>query len=177
MLTPSGDIKLGDFGLARGMFDESESFLYTPLVATLWYRAPELLLGAEQYSASIDIWAAGCLYAELIRRQPLFPGKSELDQLDTIFRNIGSPTDESWPEFRHLPSCEILTIPLRLPMPDFREKLFPSLTDSEFNLLMQCLTLNPRKRITASDALNHQLFSEIPLAEKFVQNEQNLMGD
>ena len=67
------------------------------MVVTLWYRAPELLLGQRQYSEAIDIWSVGCIFAELILREPIFCGKGELEQLELIFRVLGNPTEETWP--------------------------------------------------------------------------------
>ena len=77
-------LQIGDFGLAREYGSPLRH--YTPIVVTLWYRAPELLLGAKEYSVPIDMWSVGCIFAELITRKPLFPGKSEIDELNRIFK-------------------------------------------------------------------------------------------
>jgi len=77
-------LKLADFGLARAFGVPIRT--YTHEVVTLWYRAPEVLLGARQYSTPIDIWSVGCIFAELVTRKPLFPGDSEIDELYRIFR-------------------------------------------------------------------------------------------
>lgn len=76
--------KVGDFGLAREYGSPLKH--YTPVVVTLWYRAPELLLGSKQYSTHIDVWSVGCIFGELLGMEPMFPGKSEIDQLNKIFK-------------------------------------------------------------------------------------------
>lgn len=75
---------MGDFGLAREYGSPLKH--YTPVVVTLWYRAPELLLGSKQYSTHIDVWSVGCIFGELLGMEPMFPGKSEIDQLNKIFK-------------------------------------------------------------------------------------------
>ncbi len=76
--------QIGDFGLAREYGSPLKQ--YTPIVVTLWYRAPELLLGTKEYSTAIDMWSCGCIMAEFLTRKPLFPGKSEIDELNRIFK-------------------------------------------------------------------------------------------
>lgn len=90
----SGFLKLADFGLARD-FSFPSGMPMTPRVVTRWYRAPELLFGARMYGGAVDIWAAGCIFAELMLRTPFLPGDSDLNQLSTIFRALGTPSD--WP--------------------------------------------------------------------------------
>ena len=95
-----GVLKLCDFGLARlaDCLDPwRDEQAYTPKVVTLWYRAPELLLGQKEYAASVDLWSTGCILSELACRRPLFPGDSEIDQLFRIFRQLGTPSEASWP--------------------------------------------------------------------------------
>ncbi|PNF18039.1 Cyclin-dependent kinase 7 [Cryptotermes secundus] len=91
----NGVLKIGDFGLAK--FYGSPNRIYTHQVVTRWYRAPELLFGARMYGTGIDMWAIGCILAELLLRVPFFPGDSDLDQLTRIFQVLGTPTDEMWP--------------------------------------------------------------------------------
>ncbi|KAK1384690.1 hypothetical protein POM88_022425 [Heracleum sosnowskyi] len=79
---------------------------YTQLVVTLWYRAPELLLGAKQYSTAVDMWSVGCIIAELLLNQPLFNGDNEIKQIDKIFRMLGTPNETSWPGFSELPGAK-----------------------------------------------------------------------
>lgn len=97
-----GHVKLGDFGLARNF--NMPMRCYTHEVVTLWYRAPEILLGTKFYGTGVDIWSLGCIFAEMINRgQTPFQGDSEIDQLFKIFRVLGTPDEECWPGVRQLP--------------------------------------------------------------------------
>ncbi|OXC70208.1 cyclin-dependent kinase 1 [Cryptococcus neoformans] len=86
LINKSGDLKIGDFGLARAFGIPLRT--YTHEVVTLWYRAPEVLLGSRHYSTAIDMWSVGCIVAEMATRQPLFPGDSEIDEIFRIFRQV-----------------------------------------------------------------------------------------
>ncbi|XP_077885447.1 cyclin-dependent kinase-like 4 isoform X2 [Ictidomys tridecemlineatus] len=86
LITKQGIIKICDFGFARILIPGD---IYTDYVATRWYRAPELLVGDTQYDCSVDVWAVGCVFAELLTGQPLWPGKSDVDQLYLIIRTLG----------------------------------------------------------------------------------------
>lgn len=81
-MTNRGQIKVADFGLARKFGDPLGDM--TQLVVTLWYRAPELLLGARAYTTAVDMWSVGCIFAELLQKEPLFPGRGEIDQLNRV---------------------------------------------------------------------------------------------
>jgi serine/threonine protein kinase len=89
-------LKLADFGLARP-FETEQQRMYTNRVITLWYRPPELLLGATAYGTAIDLWSAGCIFAELLLRKPILAGRNEYEQLDLIFKLLGTPDEQSWP--------------------------------------------------------------------------------
>ncbi|XP_068655686.1 cyclin-dependent kinase G-2-like isoform X2 [Aristolochia californica] len=105
LLNNRGELKICDFGLARQYGSPLKP--YTHLVVTLWYRAPELLLGAKEYSTAIDMWSLGCIMAEMLAKEPLFSGKSEIDQLDKIFKTIGTPSEKIWPGFAKLPGVRV----------------------------------------------------------------------
>jgi cyclin-dependent kinase len=90
-----GILKIADLGLGRAFTVPLKS--YTHEIVTLWYRAPEVLLGSAHYSTGVDIWSVGCIFAEMVRRQALFPGDSEFQQLLHIFRLLGTPTESQWP--------------------------------------------------------------------------------
>lgn len=94
------NIKIGDFGLARTYSLPVRP--YSQEVVTLWYRAPEILLGSVEYSTPIDIWSIGCIFAEMVTKKPLFAGDSDLDQLYRIFRILGTPNETIWPGFTKL---------------------------------------------------------------------------
>lgn len=102
MLDNKGKIKIADFGLARAFGIPVRQ--YTHEVVTLWYRAPEVLLGAAKYSSPVDVWSVACIFAEMLTKIPLFHGDSEIDQLFRIFRTLSTPTDETWPGLSKLPS-------------------------------------------------------------------------
>ena len=97
LMTNRGRIKIADFGLARMFGDPLREM--TSLVVTLWYRAPELLLGTKIYDTAVDMWSVGCIFAELLLKEPLFPGKNETDQLSRIIRLLGLPTESTWPGY------------------------------------------------------------------------------
>ncbi|KAL9664200.1 hypothetical protein QQ045_019598 [Rhodiola kirilowii] len=105
LLNNRGELKICDFGLSRQYGSPLKP--YTQLVVTLWYRAPELLLGAKQYSTAIDMWSLGCIMAELLSKKPLFDGKTEVEQLDKIFRTLGTPSEAIWPGFSKLPGVKV----------------------------------------------------------------------
>ena len=92
LINREGELKLADFGLARAFGIPVRS--YTHEVVTLWYRAPDVLMGSRRYSTPVDIWSIGCIFAEMSNGRPLFPGTSENHQLSLIFRALGTPTEE-----------------------------------------------------------------------------------
>jgi cyclin-dependent kinase 7 len=154
-----GQLKLADFGLAR--IHGSPNPRMTHQVITRWYRPPELLFAADQYSAAVDIWSVGCIFAELMLRMPYIPGDSDIDQLARIFQARGTPTDKTWPERKHLPSYIPFT---PCPEPDHM-MLFTASSPAALDLLNQMMTLNPLHRPSADVVLEHPYFkSELPAA-------------
>ncbi|KAJ3333324.1 hypothetical protein HDU76_009296 [Blyttiomyces sp. JEL0837] len=158
LMNNRGQIKVADFGLARRYSDPPGPM--TQLVVTLWYRAPELLLGSKKYTTAIDIWSVGCIFAELVAKEPMAPGKGEIDQLSKIFKLLGTPNDRIWPGFSELPSAKTVNF-AKQPFHSLRSR-FPYLTESGIDLLSRFLTYDPSKRISAAEALNHPYFSEAP---------------
>ena len=147
----NGDIvKVADFGLARAFSIPIRP--YTKEVLTLWYRAPELLLGINEYSTPVDIWSIGCIFAELILKQPLFKGEYEIEQLFKIFHVLGTPNKDIWPEVETLPNFSH-------EFPKFKpikfEDYFIGLDKNGIDLLKQMLVYDPNQRITAKQALMH----------------------
>ncbi|KAK8987712.1 hypothetical protein V6N11_027455 [Hibiscus sabdariffa] len=166
LLNNQGELKICDFGLARQYGSPLKP--YTHLVVTLWYRAPELLLGASQYSTAIDMWSLGCIMAELLSKEPLFNGRTEFDQLDKIFRTLGTPNETIWPGFSKLPGVKVNFVKhqynlLRKKFPAASFTGTPVVSDAGFDLLNKLLTYDPEERITAEAALNHEWFREVPL--------------
>ncbi|KAG6712625.1 hypothetical protein I3842_05G111500 [Carya illinoinensis] len=148
LLNNRGELKICDFGLARQYGSPLKP--YTHLVVTLWYRAPELLLGAKQYSTAIDMWSLGCIMAEFLSKEPLFNGKTEFDQLDKIFRILGTPNETIWPGFSKLPGVKVNFVKhqynlLRKKFPATSFTGSPVLSDSGFDLLNKLLTYDPEK--------------------------------
>ncbi|XP_052205574.1 cell division control protein 2 homolog isoform X3 [Diospyros lotus] len=144
-------VKLADFGLARTVGIPSKS--YSNEVVTLCYRAPELLLGSHQYSSAIDMWSVGCIFGEMVTLNPIFPARSELDQLLSIFSILGTPDEETWPGVTSL-SPEITLLPKMEPKDLAKE--FQGLEPAGVDILSKMLCLDPIKRITARDALKHE---------------------
>ncbi|XP_074777926.1 cyclin-dependent kinase 3 isoform X3 [Athene noctua] len=128
-------------------------------VVTLWYRAPEILLGCRYYSTAVDIWSIGCIFAEMVTRKALFPGDSEIDQLFRIFRTLGTPTEVTWPGVTQLPDYKG-TFP-RWTRKEMKE-IIPNLDRDGRDLLVQLLLYDPSRRISAKAALNHKFFWRSP---------------
>ena len=150
------NIKLADFGLARTCQIPGKP--YTNEVQTLWYRAPEVLLGCEQYSVSIDMWSLGCIFAELICCRPLFRGNSALNQLTEIFKVLGTPRKEDWEgvtNLKNFPSNHDVYPGTPL------EQLLYNVEPNALDLLRQMLTINPSKRISALAAMSHPYFTGV----------------
>ncbi|KAJ3396796.1 negative regulator of the PHO system [Lobulomyces angularis] len=159
------ELKLADFGLARAFGIPVNTF--SNEVVTLWYRAPDVLLGSRNYSTSIDIWSAGCIMAELLSGKALFPGKNNEDQLQRIFKLRGTPTEQTWPHVSELPDFKP-NFPYYHPQ-SLASKI-PAIDGLGLDLLERMLQYEPYKRISAKDALNHIYFSEIN--NQFQQHQQ-----
>ncbi|RKP39931.1 kinase-like domain-containing protein [Dimargaris cristalligena] len=156
LIASDGQLKLADFGLARDYGDATANM--TSQVVTRWYRAPELLFGAKKYGYAVDMWAVGCIFAELMLRTPYLPGDSDMDQLNTMFRALGTPTDEDWPNHTQLPDYVQFKQYPRTPL----TTLFTATTPDSIDLMEKMLVYNPIKRITALEALNHPYFQNLP---------------
>ncbi|CAO3625578.1 unnamed protein product [Cunninghamella blakesleeana] len=167
LINKKGELKLGDFGLARAFGIPVRS--YSRDVVTLWYRAPDVLMGSKQYSTSIDLWSAGCIFAEMASGSPLFPGSSVSDQLQCIFKVLGTPTEENWPNVSQVPEYK-RDFEIFAPIP--LESILPKLDALGIDLLKKLIEYPPEKRITASDALQHPYFDELRKKE---QNSENLL--
>lgn len=162
LLSHNGILKVGDFGLAREYGSPLKS--YTAIVVTLWYRSPELLLGIKEYSTFIDVWSIGCIFGEFLLMNPLFAGKSDIEQLNKIFKLLGTPNEKIWPGYNSLPCVQKMKF-VDFPIANFRNK-FPRemLSDKGLNLLRQFLSYDPKQRISCEAALRHPYFDETPLA-------------
>ncbi|KAK9453280.1 kinase-like domain-containing protein [Dipodascopsis uninucleata] len=179
MVTREGVVKIGDLGLAR-LFYKPLQPLFTgdKVVVTIWYRAPELLLGARHYTPAVDMWAVGCIFAELLALRPIFKGEEakmdgkktvpfQRNQMQKIMEILGSPSKEKWPALPQHPEYQSLSS-FRY-YPNILEGWYRSIGGSHsrgFQLLQGLLEYNPLKRLTAEQALRHAYFNEIPKASK-----------
>jgi len=148
-------IKVADLGLGRAFSVPVKS--YTHEIVTLWYRAPEVLLGGSHYSTPVDMWSVGTIFAELARKQPLFPGDSELQQLLHIFKLLGTPGEGVWPGVTRLRDWH--------EFPQWKQqdlhKVIPQLDKDGIDLLQKMLVYDPARRIHATDALDHPYFDSL----------------
>ncbi|KAL8811869.1 MAG: hypothetical protein Q9223_001433 [Gallowayella weberi] len=159
LINNKGQLKLADFGLARAFGIPVNTF--SNEVVTLWYRAPDVLLGSRTYNTSIDIWSAGCIMAEMYTGRPLFPGTTNEDQLQKIFRLMGTPSERSWPGITSFPEYKpgwhvYATQDLRM--------ILPTVEPAALDLLGRCLQLRPEMRVSARDAMDHAWFRDLPMA-------------
>jgi len=148
-------LKIADLGLGRAFSIPLKS--YTHEIVTLWYRAPEVLLGSTHYSTPVDMWSVGCIFAELARKQPLFPGDSEVQQLLHIFKLLGTPNEQVWPGVTSLKDWHAF------PQwkPQELSKFYPELDTQGIDLMKKMLRYAPADRITAKDALLHPYFDGV----------------
>ncbi|KAM0746290.1 Pkinase-domain-containing protein [Meredithblackwellia eburnea MCA 4105] len=153
LINKDGNLKLADFGLARAFGIPLRT--YTHEIVTLWYRAPEVLLGSRHYSTGVDMWSVGCIFAELIMRQPLFPGDSEIDEIFRIFRLLGTPDDDVWPGVTSLPDYKT-SFPTWYAK-DLAENIV-GCTPESAELLTGMLMYDPAKRMSAKTALKADYF-------------------
>ncbi|KAL2357266.1 putative cyclin-dependent protein kinase [Cryomyces antarcticus] len=176
LINNKGQLKLADFGLARAFGIPVNTF--SNEVVTLWYRAPDVLLGSRTYNTSIDIWSAGCIMAEMYSGRPLFPGTTNEDQLQKIFRLMGTPSERSWPGISQFPEYKAnfhvySTQDMRL--------ILPQVDQLGLNLLLGMLHLRPELRVSAQQALQHPWFNDLPqlqqqMAAQRQQQQQLLMS-
>lgn len=123
----------------------------------MWYRAPEILLGARNYSCPVDVWSLGCIFAEMLTRNALFPGDCEIDELFRIFRVLGTPNEQVWPGVTSLPDFQD-SFPIWSPK---RLSDVVNADETALDLLAQMLVYDPAMRITAKQALEHPYFASM----------------
>ncbi|WKA09193.1 hypothetical protein VitviT2T_026864 [Vitis vinifera] len=159
-------LKIADLGLARAFTLPIKK--YTHEILTLWYRAPEVLLGSTHYSTAVDMWSVGCIFAELITKQALFPGDSELQQLLHIFKLLGTPNEEMWPGVTKLPNWHEFPQWSPNQNPKNSSSAFPNLSaavpnldEDGLDLLSKMLKYDPSERISAKKAMEHPYFDDL----------------
>lgn len=148
------DLQICDLGLARMMDPTDVLRDMTEYVVTRWYRPPELLLSSTAYTKSIDMWSVGCIFAELISRKPLFPGKNHVDQLNLITSIVGTPTAEELSIVTNEQALKFMKSMAFKPRVNLAQRL-PNVSAAGADLLDQMLQFDPRKRISVADALEH----------------------
>lgn len=184
LIASDGEVKLADFGLARSFADPYLNM--THQVITRWYRPPELLYGARQYSGAVDVWSMGMVFAELLLRVPFVAGNTDLDQISKISEAFGTPTEANWPGVsklpNYIPTDPAHTVPLQ--GREFFYRQFPTAGPVGADLLMSMCSLDPRKRTTAVESLRHSWWSIDPrptrnedLPQKQHQSGAKKMGD
>lgn len=151
LVNSTGELKIADFGLARAFSIPIRP--YTHEVVTLWYRPPEILLGQSAYAPAVDMWGVGTIFAEMVTKRPLFPGDSEIDEIYRIFRLLGTPSEEEWPNVTSLPDYATT-------FPQWRKKdlhkVFPRLNAAGVDL-MEVNTHKPIVQSKCIRCLNHFL--------------------
>ena len=156
LIDKDGIIKVADFGLARSFGVPIKTLTHE--ILTLWYRAPEILLGQKEYSTPVDMWSIGLIFYEMAHRKPLFAGDCEIDQIFKIFQMFGTPNEKTWPGITKLPE-------FKLTFPQFKGKGINAynrnIDNVGLDLLSKMIQLDPSKRISAKQALQHPYFNEL----------------
>lgn len=175
LLTRQGTVKVCDFGLARGVVgDNYNREQYTNYVTTRWYRAPELIINIDTYHYGLDIWAVGCILAELVLRKPLFQGTSSRDQFLRICQALGAPP-ASWyqivaarstPTHRYDLAATVMQLPGDKPAVPLRDRFQCVRNELYVDLIEHMLVYDPHLRVTASEALVHPYFSEVATGDE-----------
>lgn len=155
LINSDATIKLCDFGLARAVDYDNETDELTDYVATRWYRAPEILFGSNSYDFSVDMWAAGCILAELVSGRPLFPGSSTMDQIERIVAFTGHPSEEQIESMgSNFTRTMLSNLSYSRPKFTLEEKL-PDAPPDAVDLIAKLISLNPAERPTAAQCLEH----------------------
>jgi len=168
VLNTSCELKICDFGLARARTDAGEMTQY---VVTRWYRAPELLIGCEEYTSAIDVWSTGCILAELLLGKPLFEGRDYMHQLRLIIGTLGTPSGE---DLRFIKDPKILEYIRRLPPTKGIKfsSLLPQANPLAVEVLECMLVFHPSRRCTMADAMAHPYFAAYHKKENAVRADQ-----
>lgn len=163
------NLKITDFGLARGVYKEEDGKnLLTEYVVTRWYRAPEVMCSARQYDEAVDIWSVGCIFSELYLRKPLFPGGNHIEQLKIIFKVLGRKEEDNLDWIKTPEAKKWVQGMKKTSGKDFKT-LFPNAGPDAIDLLEKTLLLDPGKRVTVGQALEHPYVSELHNPAKEVE--------
>ncbi|GAV84971.1 Pkinase domain-containing protein [Cephalotus follicularis] len=159
LIDNNGFLKIGDFGLST-FYQPDQGQPLTSRVVTLWYRAPELLLGATQYGVAIDLWSTGCILAELFAGKPIMPGSTEVEQLHKILKLCGSPSEDYW---RKAKFCDATSFKSRQSYKRCLLETFKHFPPSALTLVDKLLAIEPENRGSAASALSSRFFTTEPL--------------
>ena len=168
LISKDNKVKLADFGLAR-MFALPMGRM-THEIITLWYRPPEILLGIENYTTKVDSWSVGCIVAEMFNNKPLFPGDSEIGQIYKIFQIMGTPNNTIWPGCKSLADYK-KTFPKWNKVP--LSEVLPTADKEALDFIEKCLSLDPDKRITIREAMDHPFLSSVKINNISNNNNNN----
>ncbi|KAI9564505.1 hypothetical protein GHT06_008244 [Daphnia sinensis] len=166
-----GELKVTDFGLCRVFRNpelvgstnaEKDQQLFTHQVASRWYRAPELLYGSRTYGPEVDLWAIGCIFGEMLKNSPLFPGENDIGQLCTVIQVLGTPDEEIWPGVSSLPDFHKISFTSTKKQVSFNE-ILTEVDESSRIMLERFLRYCPKSRITAQEVLEAAYFQQEPL--------------
>mmetsp|Transcript_47731 Transcript_47731/g.108324 ORF Transcript_47731/g.108324 Transcript_47731/m.108324 type:complete len:301 (-) Transcript_47731:296-1198(-) len=156
LVTTEGRLKLADFGLARAFCPPIRPLTHE--VVTLWYRPPEILLGSTTYAPPVDVWAVGVILVEMVTKRPLFPGDCEIDEVYKIFRLLGTPNEDIWPNCTSLQDWN----PAFPQWPRLKlSSVCPTLDAQGLDLLEATMLYDPKARISARAAMNHPYFDTV----------------
>lgn len=174
LINDEGTLKLADFGLTTSFV--SGNYLSNNVVS-LYYRSPELLMGSHAYGPEIDMWSVGCILIELITNNYLFAGANDQEQLDLIFRVFGTPSEENWPGVSQLPGYNLIHNKKHYPTKALAD-VFNFLSAEALDLVSKLMCLDPRRRISSWEALQHPWFwsSPLPCIPRDLNNNWNLGG-
>nr|XP_018899174.1 PREDICTED: cyclin-dependent kinase 20-like [Bemisia tabaci]XP_018899175.1 PREDICTED: cyclin-dependent kinase 20-like [Bemisia tabaci] len=166
LISTDGILRIADFGLSRLLYNEEDGKdgsrkKYTARVATRWYRAPESLYGSNNYDEKIDIWAVGCIIAEINNKAPLFAGETDIEQLSIVVQSLGRPSEKNWPNMKKLPDFGKIHFPKWKPIS--WNVLLPDANPELRSLVQSLLLYNAADRLSASEALKHRFFYSLPL--------------
>jgi serine/threonine protein kinase len=159
LINSSGVLKLADFGLTTSFL--GSSYLSNNVVS-LYYRSPELLMGSHSYGPEVDMWSVGCILIEMVTNNYLFAGANEAEQLDLIFRIFGTPSEDIWPGVTQLSGWSMVQNKKRYPPQDLAV-ILDFLSVDALDLVTRLLSLDPKKRISSFEALQHPWFWTSPL--------------
>jgi len=170
LLNGNCDLKICDFGLARGVNDDEMDYKLTEYVVTRWYRAPEVMCSCREYDKLIDIWSVGCIMAELHGREPLFPGDDYIQQMNLIFDVLGTPDESQMDFITNTKALQYIKSLKKKTKVSFK-KIYKHAKSDALDLMSKMLAFNPKSRIGVQEALDHKYFETLRIKDSEVECE------